>query len=72
MFTEEETVKYCEFFFSKYEELASEGSSSTFEDLILKHALLNNETIAETARFLFKFFKVQYIQDQYVTEFEPI
>ena len=71
LFTEDETVKHCEFFFSKYEELAIEEGSLTFEDLILKHALLKNDTISETATFLFKFFKVQIIQIK-ITELESL
>jgi hypothetical protein len=59
-FTEEEFESYCEMFFNKYEEL--DLYKCTFEDLILKNALIMKKTVNDTANFLYKFFNVKLFE----------
>lgn len=56
LFSETDMEYYCDEFLSKFEEL--DAKTCSFEDIILKHALLMKKTITDTATFLFRLFHV--------------
>ena len=56
LFTEIETEGHCEIIFDSFEEMNVKNIS--FEEIILKYALRVNETVIQTASFLYNLFTV--------------
>ncbi len=54
---EDEMEEECDFFFAKYHEFKQQ--SNNFEDIIMKHALIKNKNINQTAFYLYKFLNVR-------------